>query len=337
MGFDILLIGRHLKNRLDVNNRYKTIRFRLIFNRGFLFDAEFNPRLFFKLLFTKKKLLYANDLDTLLPNFLISKLNSCKLIYDSHEYFTEVPELISRPRTRSFWLTLEKFIFPKLKNVITVNQKLAEIYSSKYKVPVTVIKNVPYLNLENDLKPFLSLPENKKIILYHKALYMERGLELIIDAMPYLKNYLLVLAGDGDIADKLKLKVNRSHLDDRVKFAGRLLPAKLKRLTGQADIGLSLEEDLGLNYRYCLPNKVFDYIHAEIPVLVSKLPLLEELIHKYNFGECLHKRNPKSLAEAIEKIILNKSDYIQSLKKAAADLNWNHEKKTLIEFIEKIE
>ena len=199
MGYDILLIGRHLKNSLEVKNRYKTIRFHLIFNRGFLFYAEFNIRLFFKLLFTKKKLLYANDLDTLLPNFLVSKLNSCKLIYDSHEYFTEVPELITRPRIRSFWLKLESTLFPKLKNVITVNPKLAEIYSLKYKVPVTIVKNVPSLNLKNDIKPLLSFPSDRKIILYQGALNMGRGLELMIDTMPYLKDCLFVLAGDGDI------------------------------------------------------------------------------------------------------------------------------------------
>jgi len=337
MGFDILLIGRQLKNSLAVNNNYKTIRFRLIFNKGFLFYAEYNIRLFFKLLFTKKQLLYSNDLDTLLPNFLVSKLNSSKLIYDSHEYFTEVPELISRPRTRSFWLTLEKFIFPKLKNVITVNQKLAEIYSNKYKVPVTVIKNVPYSCSETSFRPLLNLPENQKIILYQGALNIGRGLELMIDSLKYLKNHLLVLAGDGDITAQLKLRVTRNHLEDRVKFTGKLLPDELIKLTHQADLGLSLEEDLGLNYRYCLPNKVFDYIHAGIPVLVSKLPLLEELLNQYKIGECLNTRNPKSLAAAIEKMIVNKSDYLHDLEKAATDLNWNHEKKTLIEFIKKID
>ena len=166
---------------------------------------------------------------------------------------------------------------------------------------------------------------------------MGRGLELMIDSLKYLKNHLLVLAGDGDITAQLKLRVTRNHLEDRVKFTGKLLPDELIKLTHQADLGLSLEEDLGLNYRFCLPNKVFDYIHAGIPVLVSKLPLLEELLNQYKIGECLNTRNPKSLAVAIEKMIVNKSDYLHDLEKAATDLNWNHEKKTLIEFIKKID
>lgn len=337
MGFDILLIGRHLKSSLDVDDRYESVRFHLIFNKGFLFYAEYNLRLFFKLLFTKKKLLYANDLDTILPNFLVSKLSSCKLVYDSHEYFTEVPELLSRPRSKSFWLNLEKFIFPKLKNVITVNKKLADIYNLKYNVPVTVIRNVPYPVSQKSFKPLMSFPANKKIILYQGALNLGRGIELMIDTMHCLKDYLFVIAGDGDIRDALKLRVRTNHLDDRILFAGKLIPEQLRRLTRQADLGLSLEEDIGLNYRYCLPNKVFDYIHAGIPVLVSDLSLLKELVANYKIGECLTDRNPKNLAETIEQIILNKSDYLQGLEKAATDLNWNHEKKALIKFIEKIE
>ena len=337
MGYEILLIGRQLKNSFEVNNPYKTVRFNLLFHKGFLFYAEYNCRLFFKLLLIKKKLLYANDLDTLLPNFLVSKVSSCKLIYDSHEYFTEVPELISRPGIRSFWMKLESLIFPKLKNVITVNQKLAEIYSLQYKVPVTVIRNVSNANHTKGIKPLNFLKKDQKMILYQGALNMGRGLELMIDAMPYLKNYLLVLAGDGDIMSLLKLRVKEKQLTDSVIFLGKLRPDDLVNVTKQADLGLSLEEDLGLNYRYCLPNKVFDYINAGIPVLVSELPLLQELLKQYKVGECLKKRNPKSLALAIEKIIVNKSNYLQELDRAAADLNWKKEKKILIEFIKNIE
>lgn len=337
MGFEILLIGRRMKNSLEVNIPYKTFRFHLIFNKGFLFYAEYNLRLFIKLLFMKKELLYANDLDTLLPNFLVSKISSCKLIYDSHEYFTEVPELISKPRTRSFWKNLENSIFPKLKNVITVNRKLAEIYSLQYKVPVTVIRNVPKSTLKKGFKPIRGLKKDQKVILYQGALNMGRGLELMIDAMAFLKDYQLVFAGEGDIVDQLKLRVATNHLQHRVVFLGKLRPSELMNLTRQADLGLSLEEDMGLNYRYCLPNKVFDYIHAGIPVLVSKLPLMEELLKQYHIGEYLEKRNPKYLSAAIEKLIANKSDYLKELERAADDLNWEKEKKTLMEFVNKIE
>ncbi len=135
LNFDIVLIGRKLKSSLPLKRKYRTIRMKLLFNKGFLFYAEYNLRLFFQLLFLKKDILLSNDLDTLLPNFLISKIFSKKLVYDSHELFTEVPELISRPKVQKVWIKLEKYILPKLNNVYTVNNTIANYYSKKYGIP----------------------------------------------------------------------------------------------------------------------------------------------------------------------------------------------------------
>jgi glycosyltransferase involved in cell wall biosynthesis len=337
LGYDILLIGRKIQNSLKYEDHYKTIRFRLLFNTGFLFYAEFNTRLFFKLLFSKKDLLLANDLDTLLPNYLISKLFSKKLVYDTHEYFTEVPELVGRKRTRSFWLFIEKIIFSKLKNVITVNDELAAIYSQKYHVPVTVIKNVPFDKHFNDSRRIKYGKPNQKVIIYQGSLNMGRGLELMIDTIPHLKNCILVIIGDGYMLQELKSRVVTLALQEKVLFLGKVLPKDLHDYTKNADLGISLEEDLGLNYRYALPNKLFDYIQAGIPVIASDLPLFSKMLTGFKVGEILKKRDPKSLSSLVEYVISNKAIYIKPLKEASNFYNWNNEKKVLIEFIKKID
>ena len=127
-GYEVLVVGRKLPNSIPLSDRtYQTHRMRLFFIRGKWFYLEFNFRLFWFLLFRKADILNANDLDTLLANFLISRIKGTRLIYDSHEYFTEVPELIERPFTRNIWLRLEQWIFPRLNQIYTVNHSLASI------------------------------------------------------------------------------------------------------------------------------------------------------------------------------------------------------------------
>lgn len=327
LGYEVQLVGRKLKNSTPLSRAYKTKRFKLLFNTSFLFYAEYNFRLFFFLLFSKKELLISNDLDTLLPNYLISKLQRKKLVYDSHELFTEVPELVNKPFVKKFWTGIEKWIFPKLKNVIVVSQSIADYYKKKYNTVCTVVRNLPQdTQIEKVTLPFDT--KEKKIILYQGALNIGRGLELMIDAVAILDNYILVIAGDGDITENLKEYVQDKSLNKKVFFLGKLAPYQLKSITRQADVGLSLEEDSGLNYRYALPNKVFDYIYAEIPVIVSDLPEMKSVVTTFKVGVILKNRTPEELSTLLKGI--DKKKYTDALKNAKKELNWNTEKEKLI-------
>lgn len=325
--YTVTLIGRKLKTSVPISRKYKTLRMSLLFNKGFLFYAEYNIRLFFKLLFLKKDLLVSNDLDSLLPNYLVSKLQSKVLIYDSHELFTEIPELVDRPKIKSIWTGIEKRILPKLKNCYTVSHSIAAYYTNKYSTPFETIRNLPRTKtVTSGAFPFST--SEKKIILYQGAINMGRGLELIIDTMKHLENHLLVLIGSGDILEDLKQQSLELVKANKVYFLEKRAPLELQKLTPLADIGISLEEDLGLNYRYALPNKVFDYLHAEIPVLVSNLPEMKKIIDTHKFGEVVVNRDPKLLAKQIQNFPLKKhSEEIINAKKI---LNWEHEERKLI-------
>lgn len=328
LGFDILLIGRKLPNSLPLDRPYKTYRMRLLFNKGFLFYAEYNTRLFFKLLFTKKDILLANDLDTLTTNYLISLFLNKKLVYDSHELFTEVPELINRPRVQKIWLKIEKSILPKLKNCYTVCQSISDYYNDKYNTDFKVIRNLPEKSTTETTKFPFEL-KGEKVILYQGALNIGRGLELMIATMQHLEECVLVIVGDGDITNQLKQQVIDLKLENKVNFLGKLTPEKLKSITPLADLGISLEEDLGLNYHFALPNKIFDYIQAEIPVLVSDLPEMKQVINDYNVGEVVIDRNPRELAFQIKTVL--KKSWIDDIEKASKELIWEHEKVKLVE------
>ncbi len=337
MNFNVILIGRKLKNSIPLDRKYSTFRFKLLFNKGVLFYAEYNLRLFFKLLFTKKDILLANDLDTLLPNYLVSKLSNSPLVYDSHELFTEVPELIDRTFVKNTWLGIEKLILPKIKYSYTVCNSIANYYNSKYNTNFKTVRNLPFKTTHN-LNGKLSFnTNNHKIILYQGALNKGRGLELMIETMRHINNTIFVIIGCGDIEKELIQQVNELYLQEKVKFIPRITPEELQKLTPLADLGLSIEEDLGLNYRFALPNKVFDYIQAQVPVLVSDLIEMKQIIEEYNVGEVILDRRPIALANQITAMLQqNKDVYSNQLLKASNGLIWEKESKLLIELFQEI-
>lgn len=331
MGFDVLLVGRKLQTSATIQNRtYQTKRFNLLFTSSALFYAEYNLRLFLLLLYSNFDILLSNDLDTLSANFLASKAKGKTLVYDSHEYFTEVPELIHRPQIKKVWEALEKFIVPKIEYAYTVCNSIAKIYEEKYGVSFKVVRNIPVaLKIQSKIK---KQDNAEKIILYQGAVNIGRGLKQAILSMKYIKGAKLLIAGDGDIKADLEQLVAKENLHDKVEFLGRLPIEELTKLTPTADLGLSIEEDLGLNYRHALPNKLFDYIQAQVPVLVTDLPEMSAIVNQYRVGEITHSLNPKNLAKNITDALFNnqkRSNWYNNLPIAATELTWENEEKVI--------
>lgn len=331
--YDVFVIGRKKQDSKSLKYRHKTYRFSMLFSKGFLFYSSFNIKLFFFLLFTKKDILYANDTDTLLANFFVSRIQNKPLIFDSHELFSEVPELVNRPFQKKVWRKIEDFIIPKLKNIITVSPGIRRHYKTLYNVESTILKNVP-ITKEVRKKELKEIPKNRKIVWYQGAVNIGRGLELLIKTIPLLENYVLIIAGNGDILDQLEQKVLSEKLENKVFFLGKLDPEELKQLTPNATIGVSLEEDLGLNYRYALPNKVFDYIHANVPIITSSLPNMSSLVKQYKVGEILVERSPENLAKLI--LEMEQKDYSSFLENAKKELNWNREQINLLKLLKAV-
>jgi glycosyltransferase involved in cell wall biosynthesis len=339
MGNKVLLIGRKFSNSHSVNRDYKIKRFSLLFNKGPLFYAEYNFRLFFLLLFSRADIYLANDLDTLYANYLASKIRGKVLVYDSHEYFTEVPELIGRNFVRNFWLRIEKRIIPKLKYAYTVCQSLSDEYYKKYNVKFSVLRNVPFKLDKTICTNKKIFPVDKKIIIYQGALNIGRGIESVIKSIKFLENVNFVIIGDGDIREQLKDLVMSENVSEQVFFTGKIPLEELTEYTVSAHLGISLEENMGLNYFYSLPNKIFDYIQAGIPVLASDFPEMKRIIESYNVGVCTLERDPKKLAEIIKSMLFDESVrdiWKKNTIKAAAELCWENEEKVFKDIIKNI-
>jgi glycosyltransferase involved in cell wall biosynthesis len=296
--------------------------------------------LFLFLLFKKADVLLANDLDTLLPNYLISKIKGLPLVYDSHEYYTEVPELQGNPTKKKIWLGVEQFIFPKLKKVFTVNASIAQIYEEKYKVKLNVLRNVPrksHLQLDSKatLRKQLNLPPDKKIIIMQgSGINVSRGGEEAVEAMQFVENTLLYIIGAGDAISLLKQMVIDLKLQDTVIFIAKLPYRELLNYTACADAGLTLDKDNNLNYRYSLPNKLFDYFACGLPVIASKLVEIEKIHQQFPFGILVTEVTAQSVAAAIRSVDVNAPEYqawLINIKKASEILCWENEEKIIEE------
>lgn len=328
---DVTVICRSSKNT-SPSFPYVVKRLKIISKGGFAFYAEFNIRLFFKLLFNKANIYVANDADTLLPNFYVSKLFRKHLVFDSHEIMSEVPEVVSRPRIKKIWQHIERYYIPKVKYKYTVCKALMNHYKCGFKV----VRNVPYSLASN--KTFNN-NNKRKVILYQGSVNTARGIETMIKAMPYIKNCEFWVVGDGYELNAIKSLVEQLHLGDKVIFKGNFLPEKLKEITPLANLGISIEENVGLNYFYALPNKLMDYIQHNVPVLVSDFPEMSAIVSKYNIGETVISREPEQLAVQISRMLADESlncIWKNNLKLAARELCWENEEKILISIYSEI-
>lgn len=336
LGFDVLLVGRIKKDSLPLPERsYRMHRMKLLFEKGPLFYAEFNIRLFFFLLFHKADLLFANDLDTLLPNFLISKIKNKPLVYDSHEYFTETPELVHRKFVQKVWKKIEGAIFPRLKDVITVNDSIAGLFKNDYGVDVAVVRNIPPTpNIKTKAEvPKIINSDNKPIILLQgSGINIQRGAEELVQAMQFVDNAHLLIIGGGDVLPQLKTITRDLLLESKITFLVKMPFELLRSFTSQAILGFTLDKDTNINYRYSLPNKLFDYIHAGVPVLASPLVEIKNIIDSYQVGETIKSHEPRSLGLHISSLIANPERlaiYKTNCREAAKVLNWENEKRVL--------
>lgn len=339
MGIEPTFVGRKLPESLDFKKPYPHRRFKLWFTKGFLFYANYNFRLFWYLLFHRFDIYISNDLDTLLPNYLVSAIKRKPLIYDSHEYFTGVPEIQNRPFVKKVWTSLERWIFPKLKTVITVNESIAGLYEEEYDKPIHVVRNISDSSLPEKIKSRqeLGLPEDAFIIINQGAgINVDRGMEEAIDALELLPTHVvLLIVGNGDAVPGLKKMAAEKGISERVIFKSKQPYLEMLQYTLNADCGLSLDKPLSPNYKFSLPNKLFDFIKSGIPMVVSSVVEVRKVVEQYQIGEVCIDHNPQTLATAILKVKeKGKAYYSANLKQAAAENNWETEQLIWVQILE---
>lgn len=328
-GFAVSLIGRRVKSSIPLTPQpFQQKRISCFFEKGKLFYAEYNLRLFFFLLFEKMDVIVAIDLDTILPGYFISKIKKIKRVYDAHELFCEMKEISTRPAIYRFWKKIEKFAVPKFANGYTVNQPIADTFKKMYGVQYEIIRNIALL------RPLTLLPASEKFILYQGAVNEGRCFETLIPAMAKV-NCRLIICGDGNFMEQARQLVQQNNLQQKVIFKGKITPAELKTITQQAYIGVTLFDDAGLSNYYSLANRFFDYLHAGIPQLCVNYPVYKEINEQLPFALLIDDTSIENLATQLNNLLHNEVLYNQLQQnciKAREVYNWQNEEKKLVAF-----
>ncbi len=281
--------------------------------------------------------IHAHDAAMLLPGLLAARRSSARLVYDSHELATGVPY------RSGVWAavvaTAERLGVPRADAVIAVSDGIAAELQERYglrKRPA-VIRNLP------DLPPPGAAPASDlrrelrvgaaPLLLHQGAAAAGRGCETLLRALALLPDaHLLFLgAGDRDVG-RLGIVAEDCGVATRTHFVGPVSPEALLSYTAQADVGISLLEDSCDNHRLALPNKLFEYVAAGLPVVVSELPEAARLVRERRIGFPADPGDPSSVAAALRTALSQRSDegLRGRLTEAGAELSWEREKKHLL-------
>ncbi|NNG26607.1 MAG: glycosyltransferase family 4 protein [Ignavibacteriaceae bacterium] len=310
-------------------------------HRGFLslsFYLKFTWHIKFFLMASKASIIFAEDIYTLPFAVLFGKLKRSKVFYDSRELYGHLAGLKGKKAKQGFWRIIEKFFIKKVDHIITTGKLDSDFLKEKYKVDNTILlRNLPRYykpEKENNLRLLFGIEKHKKILLYQGVIHQGRGLHPIYEALKELQNCVLIIIGDGEFEDFYKNLAMEMGINEQVIFAGKVNQDEILSYTKTADVGLSIIENMSLSYYYALPNKLFEYIMAEIPVVVSNLPQMKEIVEKHEVGKVVDLDNPDELVEAIKQLIADENLYNmfkENCRTASQELNWENEAKNLLD------
>ena len=332
-GFDVVLVGRRTKGSIPlIAQPFQQKRLRCIFNEGKLFYAEYNIRLFFFLLFKKMDVICAIDLDTILPCYFISEIKRIRRVYDAHELFCEMKEIVTRPHIYKIWKRIEKYTVPKFPLGYTVNQPIADEFQKMYGVHYGVVRNISLLT------PLETVPMTDRFILYQGAVNEGRSFETVIPAMKKVP-CKLIICGEGNFLERARQLVHENKLEDKIFFRGKIAPTELRKVTRQAYFGLTIFENKGLSNYYSLANRFFDYIHAGIPQLCVDYPVYRQINEQLPVAVLTDDISAENLSAQMNNLIQNQVLYEELRNNcllARQRYNWQQEERHVIAFYKKL-
>jgi glycosyltransferase involved in cell wall biosynthesis len=285
-------------------------------------------------LYKKADILHCNDLNALPIGVLVKKFfnKNAKIVYDAHEYETEKRELAGLQKIVNRFLELNFIKYAD--RVMTVSDSIANEYARLYGIEKpSLVLNCPLLenvSKQNKFRESLGIREDQTIFLYQGGFLTGRGIGLILDAFAGIdsdKN-VIVFMGSGPLERKIKAAAEKY---PHIFYHPSVSPDVLLAYTSSADFGILFYENTCLNHFYCSPNKIFEYLMAGLPVIVSNLFEMKRLVESHGFGIVANEDTTQFLRTAIDQILIMDYDQlVENVNLAKNMYNWENQEKTLL-------
>lgn len=333
-GYEVNLIGFNFREpkfqtlKLIGKNVYKLEKTRIPFN----FYFKFIFYLVLNLLKIKSDIYIAEDVYTLPFVYIFGRKRNAKVIYNSREIYAHLAGLRNRKWVQKIIASIEKRYIGKVDLVLTTGEMDTEFLKEEYQLnQIITIRNLPKKEKSSspfNFREYYNIAEDKKVIIYQGVILEGRGLEPIMKALCQKDNYVLVVLGEGEHKQKYINLAFELGVNKKVFFHGSIPQNELQKYTMGGDVGISLIENISVSYYYALPNKLFEYIMAGLPVLVSDLPQMKKIVYDFNVGKVVPELNEEQILKALNSVFENKevtNKFISNCEKAANVLNWENE------------
>lgn len=276
---------------------------------------------------------HAHDLDTLIAGYVAKRWTGKKVVYDFHELYTEqFKEGVKTRLWRFCYASLERFLVKRTDLRLTVCDSLAEWVTQRYGTGgIITVRNVPAY--QENPPGRAAGGRREPVVLYHGGYSRDRGLEQLVESARYLRSGRIVFRGFGELEDRLRELVREKGVDGRVTFAPPVPMLDLVRTAAEADVGVIPYIPYCLNNRFCLPNKIFEYMMAGLAVAGSDLPELRKVIIGHNVGLVFNPEDPRDIAKVLNEM-LGDATRLEGMKRnallaARTSYNWEVEAQKL--------
>jgi glycosyltransferase involved in cell wall biosynthesis len=293
----------------------------------------------------KADVYHAHDLPALLPAYLAAKINSAWLVYDSVELWVGRSRLAPYlPLQKRLIAAFEKVLIRKVDLVVAANPGIAGDLATRYGIeqPLVVLNCNRYTEVKPsaEIRHLLAGNGEKKVAIYVGNVMHDRGLEPLVESTRYLNEVIVAIAGDGLFREYLEAMVKQAGLQNRVRFMGWVPQKDLLLYAASADVGVVPTQNTCPNNRHALENKIFEYLMAGLPIAVSDQPQRRQIVEKYGVGEVFDEKDPKSIAQAIDRILSDEERYREmrhrARQAAREEFNWKVQGKKLVEGYRKL-